>query len=139
MVLSFVNQENVDYTQPFTKACQTALSTERVAHFFDTIRMQPPSTATRNTTSSSRPTTPPFTTVRRRVHTLASSGCTTMPLLRTVTTPSIMHEMDDHCLRESDNIDTQRLSFNVNLRVVSTVCQRDMTVTHLMHKKTERR
>ena len=62
-----------------------------------------------------------------------------MPLLRTVTTPSIMHEMDDHCLRESDNIDTQRLSINVNLRVVSTVCQRDMTVTHLMHKKTERR
>ena len=57
-----------------------------------------------------------------------------MTLLRTVTTPSIMLEMDDNYLSTSDNIYTQ-LHIKVNLRVVSTVCPLDSTVTQPLHNK----
>ena len=46
-----------------------------------------------------------------------------------------MLEMDNDSLSKSDNIDTQRLHLNVNLRDVSTIYPRDMTVTQLLHKK----
>ena len=45
-----------------------------------------------------------------------------------------MLEMDDDYLSKSDNIDTQRLRLNVNLRDVSTVNTRDMSVTRLHNK-----
>ena len=38
-VLSLVYREKVDYAKPFTKACQTAVLTERLAHFFDETSM----------------------------------------------------------------------------------------------------
>ena len=43
--------------------------------------------------------------------------------------------MDDDYFSKSDNIDTQRLYIKVNLRVVSTVCPLDRTVTQLLHNK----
>ena len=46
----------------------------------------------------------------------------------------IMLEMDNNYLIQSDNIDTQ-LSIKAILRVVSTVCPRDRTVTGLLHNK----
>ena len=52
-VLSLVYHQRVDYAELFTKAGQTAVSTERVTHFFDDIDMQLPFPSTRNTTSSS--------------------------------------------------------------------------------------
>ena len=45
-----------------------------------------------------------------------------------------MLEMDVDYLSKSDNIDTQRLHYNVNLRVVSTIYPRDMSVTQLYNK-----
>ena len=39
-VLSLVYREKVDYAKLCTKAVQTAVSTERLAHFFDEIHMQ---------------------------------------------------------------------------------------------------
>ena len=45
-----------------------------------------------------------------------------------------MREMDDNNLCKSDNFDTQ-LSIKAILRVVSTVCPRDRTVTGLLHNK----
>ena len=50
-------------------------------------------------------------------------------------TVSIMREMVEHYHSKSDNIDTQRLHIKVNLRVVSTVCPLDRTVTQLLHNK----
>ena len=52
-VLSPVYHEKVDYAQLFTKASQTAVSVERVAHFFDEIHIRLPFPSTRNTVSSS--------------------------------------------------------------------------------------
>ena len=42
-----------------------------------------------------------------------------MSLLRTVTKPSLMREMDDNNHSKFDNIDTERLYLNANQRVVS--------------------
>ena len=39
-VLLLFYRERVDYAKPFTNAGQTAVSTERVPHFFDVFRMQ---------------------------------------------------------------------------------------------------
>ena len=50
------------------------------------------------------------------------------------TTPIIL-QLDDTYLSESDNIDTQRLSIKVNLRVVLTVFLPDMTVSQLRHNR----
>ena len=57
-VLSLVYREDVDYAKPITKAGQTAVSMDRVAHFFDEICIQFPFPSTRSTTSPSRSTTP---------------------------------------------------------------------------------
>ena len=46
-----------------------------------------------------------------------------------------MREMDDTYHSKTDNIDTQRLYLKVNLRVVSAVYPRDMTVTQQLHNK----
>ena len=45
-----------------------------------------------------------------------------------------MREMDDNHISKLENIDTQRLYINANLRVVSTIYPRDMSVTQLYNK-----
>ena len=57
-----------------------------------------------------------------------------MSLLRAVTKPSLMREMDDNYHSKSDNIDTERLNLKVTQGVVSTVYPRDKTLTQLLHK-----
>ena len=43
--------------------------------------------------------------------------------------------MEDHNHGISDNFDTQRLSLNANLRVVSAIYPHDRTVTQSLHNK----
>ena len=50
-----------------------------------------------------------------------------------VDTTPILREMDDTHFSKSDNFDKQRLHTKVNLRVVSTVSPRDVTVQQLLH------
>ena len=45
-----------------------------------------------------------------------------------------MREMDENYLSESDNIDMRRLYIKANLRVVSAVNPRDMTLTSASQK-----
>ena len=133
-MLSFVNQENVDYAHPFTKACQTALSTERVAHFFDETHMQLPFLLNEKhplhfrihkaTIYDGAEARSYFGSILLYDDAVVESHDFTAPTMR---------EIHDN-LTESDNIDTQWLAINANLRVVSTLYPRDMTATHLLHK-----
>ena len=47
----------------------------------------------------------------------------------------IIHEMDDNYHSESDNFDMPRLGLKANLRLVSTACPLDMTLTQLLRNK----
>ena len=132
-VLSLVSREKVDYAELFTKADQKTLSTHHDAHFFDEIHVLLPFPSTRNINPSSS-AAPTLTIEQRHTH-FSAPCCMTMPLLRTVTKPSLMGQMRVNYLRKSDNFDTQRLSLNANLRVVSAIYPHDRTVTQSLHNK----
>ena len=114
-VLSLVYCEKVDYTKPFTKAGQTAVSTEHVAHSFDGIHMQLPF-------PYNDKHHPPF----QINHINIDDGAEAHSYLGFIrlydggvvedrdTTP-ILHETDDNYHSKLDTFDTQRLHNKSNI------------------------
>ena len=119
----------------FTNGCQTTVSTEHVAHFFEEIRMQLPFplhekhhliVQTNNTNIDDGAEALSFLGfILLYYHAVVANSDTIL----------LLHEMGDNYLIKSDNYDTQRLYLNVNLRVVLTFNPRDKTVTHLLYNK----
>ena len=106
-VLSLVSSEKVDYATVFTKAAQTAVSTERVAHFFIEIRIQLPFPLNEKHL--------PFQNHITNIFDGADAD-SYLGFIRLYdyavfedcdTTAIIIRKMDDHYHRESHNFDTQ--------------------------------
>ena len=133
-VLSPLYHQKVDHAELFTKAGQTAVSTERVAHFFDEIRISSPSPINAKHRLLFQTNN---TNIADCVEARSNYGFILLydaVVENRDNTIPIMHETDDHYHSTSDNIDTQRL-YTRSTFVFSRRSLRDMTVTPLLHNK----
>ena len=133
-MLSIVDRYKLDHAELFTTAHQTSVSTERVGHFFDEIRMQLSFLLNKKHALFETHNTiihdgvevrSYFGFIRLNNDDVVEDRDTTIPIIR---------EMDDDYFSEPDNFDTQ-LYLKVNMCVVSTVSPCDRTVTQLLHNK----
>ena len=127
-VLSLVYREKVDYAELFTKAGQTALSTEPVAPFFDETPMLLPFPL-----NEKHHLLIQINDINNDDGVEARSNCGFILLYDdddvedSDTTTPIMRDMDNNYIGKSDNIDMQRPNLMVHLRVVSAVYPHDRT------------